>query len=45
MIADRETGHLNISDKAARRLRDEFNSDVLKTVDELCSLPQAQAGS
>jgi endonuclease III len=25
--------------QAARRLRDDFNSDVPKTVDELCSLP------
>lgn len=32
----RKTGYLK---KAAQKLRDDFNSDVPKTVDELCSLP------
>ena len=32
----RKTGYLK---KAAQKLREDFNSDVPKTVDELCSLP------
>lgn len=32
----RKTGYLK---KAAQKLRDDFDSDVPKTVDELCSLP------
>lgn len=32
----RKTGYLK---KAAQKLRDDFDSDIPKTVDELCSLP------